>query len=177
MFAFLHGGRTLPPLQGCVFVVGVGEICLKKGLHKGIASPIAYANSWGGAPAWGEVRIEGQAVWECPFSLLPSACLGLMGFTGLRVCMLRPLTLGIQASGNSKAPVEHWEMFWLLLSLEVGTPFCSGAEIMPWPSPSLPCSCHSTQVSNREHVDLGARDCSSHSASSSVLPLRHRSDI
>lgn len=44
------------------------------------------------------------------------------------------LTLGIQASGGSKASVEHWEMFCVLLSLEVGTSFCSEAEALPFPA-------------------------------------------
>lgn len=80
---------------------------------------------------------EGQAVWEYLF--FPSSCLGLTRFTGLKVCMLRLLNLGSQASGSSKAPVEHWEMFCLLLSLEVGTSFCSEAEALPCPAlfPSL----------------------------------------
>lgn len=45
LFAFLHCG-TLPPavLWLCD---GVGETCLKEGLHRGIASPGACAGSWG----------------------------------------------------------------------------------------------------------------------------------
>lgn len=62
--------------------------------------------------------------------------------------MLRLLNLGSQASGSSKAPVEHWEMFCLLLSLEVGTSFCSEAEALPCPVPVTP-----SKVSNREHID------------------------
>lgn len=59
--------------------------------------------------------------------------------------------------------------------MEMGAPFFSGAEVMPWPS-----SAHVTPpVSNREYFDKPSEQkqepetvLAGHSASSSVLPLR-----
>lgn len=69
-----------------------------------VAGGASISMGWGVYSPVG-IRKEGQALWECPFSILP--VWDLMGFTGLKVCMLRPLTLGIQAFGSFKAPVEH----------------------------------------------------------------------